>query len=298
MRIGYPCINTTIGCRASRTFRLGSYSEERLLTTVQGNLDCLARILEYNARHRLLFFRITSDLVPFASHPVCRCPWQRHFAAQLHDIGRYITGHGMRISMHPDQFVVLNSPNEAVVESSVRELRYHAEVLDLMGLDLSARIQLHAGGVYGDRARSMARFLDRYRALDPAIRRRLVLENDDRCYYLADCLELHAAAGVPVLFDAFHHQLHHRGEGQAEALASAARTWTAADGPPMVDYSQPAPGAGHGSHAGSIDIRAFRGFLAETAPLDFDLMLEIKDKERSAIRAVKAAAGDERLAIA
>jgi UV DNA damage endonuclease len=297
MRIGYPCINTAIGCRSGSTFRLKSYSEERLLATVQANLDCLVRILEYNARHRLLFFRITSDLVPFASHPVCRCRWQQHFASRLRDIGHTIRKDGMRISMHPDQFVVLNSPNQAVAESSLRELRYHAEVLDLMGLDLTAKIQIHAGGVYGDRARSMARFIERCAALDEAVRRRLVLENDDRCYTLAHCLELSAAAGVPVLFDDFHHRIHSSGEAPAEALARAARTWISGDGPPMVDYSQPAPGKSRGSHADSIDIRSFRRFLSQSGPLDFDIMLEIKDKEKSALRAVRAARGDPRLAM-
>jgi UV DNA damage endonuclease len=294
MRIGYPCINTTLDCKAGRTFRLKSYSEERLTATVQSNLDCLLRILEFNARNDLLFFRITSDLVPFASHPVCRFNWQERFAAKLSYVGRLVRRHAMRISMHPDQFVVINSPNEEVVENSLRELAYHAEILDLMGLDESAKIQIHVGGVYGDRAAGMARFIERYVRLTGAVRRRLVVENDEKSYALVDCLAMSAETGIPVLFDAFHHQVHNRGETVAEALRLAARTWRNADGPPMVDYSQPAPGKIRGSHAASIDIREFRRFLSETRPLDFDVMLEIKDKEKSALRAVRAARRDQR----
>jgi UV DNA damage endonuclease len=298
MRIGYPCINTTLGCKADRTFRLRSYSEERLIATVQNNLECLTLILEFNARNSLLFFRITSDLIPFASHPVCRFNFHRHFAPQLSEIGRLVRRHAMRISMHPDQFIVINSPNGEVVENSIRELAYHAQVLDLMELDTSAKIQIHVGGVYGDRAQSMARFAKTYAMLNAAIRRRLVVENDDRSYALADCLELSAETGIPVLFDAFHHRVHDHGETQSEALRLAAQTWKKADGPPMVDYSQPAAGRSRGSHAISIDIRQFRRFLSETAPLNFDVMLEIKDKEKSAIKAVKAARRDPRLATA
>ncbi|MBN2098638.1 MAG: UV DNA damage repair endonuclease UvsE [Dehalococcoidia bacterium] len=294
MRIGYPCINTGIGCRSGRTFRLKSYSEERLIATVENNLDCLARILEFNARNDLLFFRITSDVIPFASHPACRCNWQRHFAARFAEIGRSVRRHAMRISMHPDQFIVINSPSKEVVENSLRELAYHAEVLDLMGLDESAKIQIHVGGVYGDRVLSMVTFARRYATLTTDIRRRLVVENDERSYALADCLKLSAETGIPVLFDALHHQVHNRGESRAEALRLAAQTWKKADGPLMVDYSQAAPGEPRGRHATSIDVRKLRRFLSETTPLDFDIMLEIKDKEKSALRAVKAARHDLR----
>ena len=130
--------------------------------------------------------------------------------------------------------------------------------------------------------------------LSEAVRRRLVVENDDRSYALDDCLQVSAKTGIPVLFDAFHHQVHNHGESPAEALRLAARTWKKADGPPMVDYSQPAPGRSRGTHAKSIDIRRFRRFLSETSGLHFDVMLEIKDKERSALKAVKAARRDPR----
>jgi UV DNA damage endonuclease len=108
MKIGYPCINRTIGCSANRTFRLKSYSEERLIETVENNLDCLLNILKFNVEHNILFFRITSDLVPFASHPICQFPWQRFFRDKFRKIGDLIRTHGIRISMHPDQFTLIN----------------------------------------------------------------------------------------------------------------------------------------------------------------------------------------------
>lgn len=294
MRIGYPCINRSISCQGNRTFRLISYSPERLIETVQNNLDCLGKILRFNAPQQILFFRITSDLVPFASHPVCTYPWQKHFRKKFREIGNLIQSHGMRISMHPDQFTLINSLDPGIFERSKKELAYHTEVLDLLGLDGSAKIQIHVGGVYGDREKSVKRFIERYARLDQRIKRRLVVENDDRNYTLKDCLRVHGETGIPVLFDVFHHQALSSGETLREALRAISETWRKKDGIPMVDYSSQKKGERRGVHAESIELRNFKRFLLETGPLDFDMMLEIKDKERSALKAIKVALRDRR----
>ncbi len=294
MKIGYPCINWTIGCKGDRTFRLRSYSEKRLIEIVDDNLDCLARMLRFNVSNGILFFRITSDLVPFASHPVCKFDWRGHFKSDLVQIGDLVRSCGIRISMHPDQFTLINSVDDRVFENSVSELIYHVRVLDSMRLDTSAKIQIHVGGVYGDKERSMKRFVDRFDMLDRTIRRRLVLENDDKLYSLKDCLEINAETGIPVLFDSFHHEVNNRGETTKEAFELFSETWTRKDGIPMVDYSSLRTGNERARHAESIDAKHFKNFLEGTKPIDFDIMLEIKDKEKSAIKAVKVASEDRR----
>ena len=168
----------------------------------------------------------------------------------------------MRISMHPDQFTLINSPDEGIFERSAAELAYHARVLDLLGLDRTARIQVHVGGVYGDKPASIDRFCARFELLPETVRRRLVVENDDRLYSVADCLQISRRTGVPVLFDSFHHRLNNSGESVAAALAMAAATWKKADGPPMVDYSSQKKGERPGSHAESIDLKHFARFIA------------------------------------
>lgn len=295
MRIGYPCINRSIGCTASRTFRLSSYSDNRLRDTVQENLACLKKILEYNEKHNLLFFRITSDLVPFASHPACTFPWQDHFSGEFGQIGEYIRKYRFRISMHPDQFVLLNTPDGGVLRRSIAELVYQVRVLDLMGLDDSAKIQVHVGGVYGNKTAGMDRFMKQYSMLDPAITSRLVIENDERLYSISDCLVISEETGIPVIMDSFHHSLMNTGERFADLLQPVRQTWKVADGIPMVDYSSQEPGKRAGAHAEHIVADDFRQFLASTRPADFDIMLEIKDKERSALEALGIAKGDSRL---
>ena len=295
MRIGYPCINRSIGCTASRTFRLASYTGERMRNTVQENLSCLSRILAYNVRHGMLFFRITSDLVPFASHPVCTFPWQEEFAGVFEKTGEYIRQHGFRISMHPDQFVLLNAPDKAILQRSIDDLVYQVQVLDLMGLDNSAKVQVHVGGVYGDKPAGIERFVKQYDLLDTAIQDRLVIENDERLYTLSDCLAIHERTGIPVIADVFHHSLLNNGEQFTTLLDPVRKTWKIKDGIPMVDYSSQEPGKRVGAHAGHIVAEDFRQFLKETRPVDFDIMLEIKDKEKSALAALALARNDPRL---
>ena len=287
MKLGNPCINRGIGCTANSNFRLTSYSEERLIQAVKNNLDCLATILNYNVQKGFMFFRISSDVIPFASHPVCTFDWPGHFSSKLKNIGRFIRIHKIRISMHPDQFVLINALKDEVVERSIRELEYHCTLLDEMGLDRTAKIQIHVGGVYGDRRQAIERFADRYKSLSAALKRRLIVENDDRLYDLKDCLSVHEKTTIPILFDVFHHQCLNKGESLRKGLELAGQTWKKSDGIPMVDYSNQQPGHRLGTHAKSINLQLFQMFLNQTKGLDFDIMLEIKDKEKSALKALE-----------
>lgn len=292
MRIGYPCVNESLGCSAARTFRLASYSAERLLTTVEANLQCLQQILEFNVAHGLLFFRLPSGIVPFGSHPVNTQAWVERFAPEFAAIGAYGRQHGMRFSLHPDQFVVLNSPDADIVRRSVAELVYQNQLLDSLGYDTTARLQLHAGGVYGDKTSALERWVRTVETLvPPAVRARLAVEPDDRLYTLQDCLWLHQRTGVPVLLDNLHQECNHQGETLSEAMTLAAATWhPTTDGPPLMDYSQQAAGERRGKHCATLDEAHFGAFLtALPAAVDPDVMLEIKDKEASAQRAAMVA---------
>jgi len=294
MKIGYPCINRTIGCKGDRAFRLKSYSNQRLVHTVENNLACLTKMLRFNVAYGILFFRITSDLVPFAAHPICKFNWQQHFKTKFAEIGDFIKNHGIRISMHPDQFTLINSLDTRVFQRSRKELLYHAQVLDLMNLDTPSKIQIHVGGVYGNKTESIRRFSRRFAMLHDSVRKRLVVENDDLLYSLRDCLEISKQTHIPILLDTFHHQINSSGESPKEALKLVTPTWKTKDGLPMLDYSSHLKDGSKRQHAESIDVNNFRKFLKETKPFDFDVMLEIKDKENSALEAVKLASRDNR----
>jgi UV DNA damage endonuclease len=310
MKIGYPCINNSISRKTASTFRLASYSESRMIQTIKDNLIHLNQILKYNVKNDLLFFRISSDLIPFASHPICKLAWHNFFQYELEQIGDYIKKYNIRISMYPDQFVVLNSPNEKTVQNSIRELNYHCKLLDTMCLDETAKVQIHVGGVYGNKSKAMDRFIKKYNLVDHSIKKRLVIENDDHLYSLKDCICINKQTGIPVVFDRFHHECfgsnnNNKDTGELKSenstlqniLQNAFLTWKInKDGLPMVDYSSQDVGtinhhnqmiARRGKHTLTIDPISFEKFLKETESLGFDIMLEIKDKEKSALKALE-----------
>ena len=211
--------------------------------------------------------------------------------------------------MHPDQFVVLNSPNEKIVQNSINELTYYCRILDMMRLDETAKVQIHIGGVYGDKLEAINRFIKTYnnnlQLVDYSVKRRLVIENDDHLYSIKDCLCIHQQTGIPIVFDSFHHECFGYNSDESKvkgevsiqnSIQKAMSTWkNSVDGLPMVDYSsQDIRTAGNdgdlivrkGKHTATIDHISFKKFLKQTEGLDFDIMLEIKDKEMSALKAL------------
>lgn len=286
-KLGYPCINYAVGCTSSRTFRLASYSEERMIETVTQNLECLHQTLLFNIEHELLFFRVSSQIIPFASHPVCTFDWREHFRVKLSQIGSLVQKHQLRISMHPDQFNVINSPNDEVVERTKHELLYHAQFLDSLGIDNTHKVQVHVGGVYGDKPVATQRFIDNFQSFPEAVKRRLCIENDERSYSLRDCLELSRACNLPIIFDVFHHSLFNHGESYSQALEQVSSTWKEADGVPMVDFSTQEPASRFGKHSEALDETALAAFLAEVHTADLDIMFEVKSKENAALAAQK-----------
>jgi UV DNA damage endonuclease len=285
MRIGYACVNTELPSPA-RTLRLARVTPERLRELTAANLDALEAILRWNAAHGIEVFRLTSNLVPFASHPANDLPWWEEHAARLAGLGALARGHGMRLSTHPGQYTVLSSTRPAVVEAAVAELAYHDRLLAALELDRSHRIVLHVGGGAGGPDAAAARFAAGVERLPAGARARLAVENDER-WPLEAVLRLARPLGVPVVLDVFHHELAPSLEplGVRELVLLAGETWGPEDGRQEVHFSTQAPGRRPGAHAETVDLEAFAAFVDAVGDLPLDCVLEVKDKERSVLRA-------------
>ena len=272
LRVGYACVNTQLPSSA-RTLRLANVTPERLRELIASNLDALETILRWNEAHGIAVFRLTSNLIPFGSHAANELAWWDEFAPRFAELGRLMQG--MSISTHPGQYTVLSSVRPEVVDAAVAELAYHDRLLSAFRLDESHKIVLHAG--------PPERFAAGFERLTPGAAARLVLENDER-WPLEPVLELAGELGVPVVFDVFHHELapSFPGERTRDLVLRVSETWSSRQ---EVHFSTQAPGKRPGAHADALDVDAFRRFAAVVGDLPLDCVLEVKDKERSALRA-------------
>lgn len=291
MRIGYACLAVGVPQTALKTCRQNRADDGVLQAIIASNLDALRRMVVYNIDQGIALYRISSDIIPFGSSPVNQLPWPDLFAQQLDAIGTLIRQAGLRISMHPGQYTVINAIDDTVVERAIADLRYHNAFLQCLGIGPEHKIILHIGGAYGDKAAALERFALRYHRLDAAIQSRLVIENDERLYTIEDALALHRQTGAPVIFDNLHHAINRCDAASAvpapdrDWITATRSTWRLADGPQKIHYAQQEPGKKPGAHADTIRSAQFVADMANL-PEDLDVMLEVKDKNLSAVKCI------------
>lgn len=292
MRFGYACINLSIPARSNRRCLLKNATAVTLRSLIKQNLTGLRHILEYNAARDILLFRISSDVIPFASHRVNLLNWEEEFAPELSGLAAMIKKSDMTVSMHPGQYTILNSPRAQIVENALAELDYHRRFLDALGNAACHKIVLHVGGLYGDRDKAKKTFVKRCGELDPDLKRRLVIENDDRLFTTADLLELSHQTGLPMVFDYLHHLANPSGARQlTDWLIDARATWRPEDGNYKLHYADQAPLKAKGSHAQSINMVNLLIFLARLPDNQVNIMLEVKDKNLSVERVMSILSG-------
>ena len=289
MNIGYACLTVGVFGVKQRTCIIKNATPDILMSLIQSNLAALDKIIDYNIKNNIRLFRISSGIIPFGSHQINTLNWWEIFGNQLKEIGNKALCGGIRLSMHPGQYTVLNSPNNAVVERAVDDLKYHAMFLDALGLGTEHKIILHIGGVYDDKAAAARRFIFQYRRLNNNIKNRLVIENDDRHYNISDVLSIGLSEDIPVVFDILHHKVNTDNMRSLEEwILSCKNTWKTEDGAQKIHYSQQEKDKRQGSHSATLNAYDFSQFYNNLPVKDADIMLEVKDKNLSAIKYINA----------
>ncbi|MFU0784579.1 UV DNA damage repair endonuclease UvsE [Clostridium sp.] len=290
MRIGYACLAVGVVHTTMKRCILKNVNEDKLLNLTAYNLNSLENIIDYNIENNIKLFRISSNLIPFGSNSVNSILWWDIFYNDFLKIGEKIKENGIRVSMHPGQYTVLNSPNKDVVHRAIKDLTYHTRVLDTLGMKNDSKIVLHIGGVYNDKVNSIRRFITNYSYLDDSVKKRLVIENDHKLYNIYDVLEIGTKLNIPVIFDNLHNKVnpcYDKGD-DFYWISECRRTWKENDGSQKIHYSQQDSSKRQGAHSSTIDIDEFIDFYKKLGRDDIDIMLEVKDKNLSAIKCINA----------
>lgn len=288
MSIGYACLSVGVPNTKLKSCIQANATDENLTELILNNLHSLNNIIDYNIKNDIKLFRISSDLIPFGSSPVNKLDWQQLFARQLAAIGEKVVQNGLRVSMHPGQYTVLNSPKSDVVVRAIADLQYHVAFLDAMGLCKKHKSVLHIGGVYGDKNAATERFIENFSLLDKNIKERLVIENDDKSYHIGNVLSIAEKIHIPVIYDNLHNRLNPCDGAKDDSywIRLCKNTWTACDGVQKIHYSQQNETKKRGSHSETIKVSEFIDFYENVQGDSIDIMLEVKDKNLSAVKCI------------
>lgn len=299
IRFGYVAMSTILkDCSPSHTVTLNNLMKiaspadqrKRLAALTRMNIASTTRLFHHNRAHDIKVFRLTSKLVPLATHPQLQdWDWPQELAVDFRALGEMAVRDKIRISAHPDHFTLLNSPRDEVVQAAINDLIYHDRILNCMGLDCGAKLVIHVGGSYQEKASATERFAENYRRLPEHLKARIILENDDKSFSAREVLNLCQQLKIPMVLDIHHHWCLNNGESLADLLSDIFATWDSEALPPKVHVSSPRDGKNVRAHAEYIDPALFADFLNAARGLDrdFDVMCEAKAKDAALFQLLK-----------
>lgn len=279
IRAGYACINLSLK-ESFKNFRLATVEkkdEARITEVLWHNITLFRNIIDYNIKHNIFVYRVSSDLVPFGTHPYVMQLYEKKVLQneEMMQHFEYIRAmqekYNLRLSIHPSQFNVLSSPKKEVVERSVNEINMQTEWIKLVN---GENVVLHVGGVYGDKAAAIMRFKENLQYVDQKL---ISIENDDKSYHAEDVVGICMPKGIKWVYD-FHHDRCLPSE-QKEAMALvksyAPSKYHLSTGTPHID-SRP-----HADYISKEDFAQFTHFLEQAGIKEADVIFEAKKKNKS-----------------
>jgi len=293
MNLGYACINMTLGGQKPKITTNRSMIKKTFVDKgidYAGELSLLnsrdlCEIVKWNVENGINFFRISSDIFPWASeYNIEDLPQYQRIKTVLSSCGNYTRDNSVRLTSHPGPFNVLVSPREHVVQNTITDLTNHGKVFDLLGLDRTPynKINIHCNGVYGDKPSALDRFCKNFELLPESVRTRLTVENDDKAsmYSVKDLMYIHERIGIPIVFDYHHHKFCTGDMTEQEALELAISTWPKGI-TPVVHYSE-----SKALHENNQKLKPqahsdYINNLPSTYGNNVDIMVESKAKELS-----------------
>lgn len=293
IRLGYVALSKALDVTSSSTITYTNYvnknyTVDKLLKITNSNLDSLKETMIYNARNNYHFYRLTSKLVPLATHDKVTFDYIKPLINKYKEIGKIIKKNNIRVDTHPDQYAVLNSMDKKIVKNTMEILEYHYKILKALGINKPIII-LHVGSMAGGKKASITRFINNFNKLPNHIQRCIAVENDDKVYNVKDVLELCNKLNLPMVLDYHHFMCNNDGENIEEYLPKILNTWKNIN--PKFHFSSPKSKLKKEfrSHHDYINSDDFIKFIELLKPYnkDIDIMLEAKAKDDALSRLVR-----------
>ena len=301
IQLGLCCINTILRGQkppvfASRSIILKTFEErgfEHLRDKIIQNLKDVLTMMDWNERHGIKVYRLSSEMFPHLSNPLAP-NYKIDFAKDLLlEIGNRSRKYNQRLTFHPGQYNVIGTPNPDIFAKTAIDLECHASILDAMELGVDSVIVIHGGGIYGDKGATKDRWCEQFYHLPVSVQRRLVLENCEKNFSVVDCLEVSDRINVPVVFDTHHfecYKLLHSDEVFESPdiyMHPVLETWWRRGVKPKFHVSEQGKGR-TGHHSDFIQtIPDYLMEIPEKFACDIDIMIEAKMKEQAIIALYK-----------
>jgi UV DNA damage endonuclease len=259
---------------------LGYASENALL-----NAKDLIKVIKWNNDNGIKMYRMSSDIFPWASeYEFTDLPHFEEIRQALLEAGDEAKRCGQRITFHPSPYGVLASVRGDVVTNAIKDLRQHAEIMDLMGLDQTHfyPINIHVNTTKPTREEAAERFCQNYSLLPDTVKKRLVVEVDDKkSQYTAVDLHhmVHSKIGIPITFDYLHNKCNPSHLDEKQALALCLSTWP--EGVPAITHYSDSRKNHEDPLCKEVAHSDWLYEKIETYGMDFDIELEVKMKEKA-----------------
>lgn len=291
VRLGYVALSkalddvTTSSTITYTNYINKNYNTSKLLEITKNNLDSLYEIIKYNVKNNFHFYRLTSKLVPLATHDKVDFDYITPLLDEYKKIGKLINDNNIRVDTHPDQYAVLNSMDSKIVKNTVEILEYHYKIMDAIGIK-DKIIILHVGSSACGKKASITRFINNFNKLPDHIKKCIAVENDDKVYNIKDVLELCHKINVPMVLDYHHFICNNEKEDINDYLKEIIDTWNGKL--PKMHFSSPKSKLKKEfrSHSNYINKECFIKFIniLKKQDKDIDIMLEAKAKDDAVSR--------------
>lgn len=286
IRLGYACICNAIDETSSSPYTYSEYIEKRNLDKLDkviiSNLRGLNKIIEYNIKNNIHFYRMSSKIIPLATKDDLSFDYIDKYKKYYDEIGTNIKNNDVRVDFHPDQFCVLNSTNKDVVLNSVKILDYHYKLLDAFGINNKVLV-IHVGSSVFGKDNSIKRFINNYKRLPLYLRNVIAIENDDKIFNVADVVKISDILGIPIVLD-YHHYMCNKSDIDFKKIIDS---WS--DDTPKIHFSSPKNSKDFRSHSEYINSDDFINFIEfiKQYDTDIDIMIEAKGKDDAMFRLIR-----------